>query len=145
MFNFEDHENSLVLEVEGVWKEFPGGCAIKIARWGNPDYDKALRALATKDRALLANNDDVSHARMLEITIKIMANTIIKDTRGFAIGGVEVKYTPEIGMKILKDRNFREKVRAYAEEEANYLKKNEEEEIAKSKSFADGGSPTAQS
>lgn len=125
MFDIEDLITSKDLEDNGVWKPIGHGAEIKVARIGNDAYLKMMRHGYKDERAVIDQEDDFSAEVQEKLLKKVYAHTILKDIRGITRKGVELKYTPELGLELLEIRDFREKVKAYAEEMQTFQVKAE--------------------
>lgn len=127
MLDFESLESNLQAEVEGVWRPLAKGARVKVARIGNDEYMKLLRRKFKSNRAVLEQEDDLAAEINEELLIEVYAHTILKDVEGIGVNGQLItKYTPEIGIKLLSARNFREKIKAYAEDMEAFLAKQED-------------------
>lgn len=118
------------LENEGVWCPFPQGAEALVARVGNEKYRSLLRKKWKASRAVLEQEDDFAANMSEDLMIEVYAETILLDLRGFALNGKPLgSYTPELGRKLLHQRAFRERIKAYAEDEANFREKKEAEAV----------------
>ncbi len=114
-------------EVEGVWRDLPRGAKIKVARWQNKEFQRMMRRNFKSNRVILEQEDDVSDSVSEEILIKVMAHTVLRDITGAGFKGKLIeKYTPDIGIELLKVKDFREKVRAYSEDFNSFSLKQED-------------------
>lgn len=117
-------------EVEGVWRDLPKGAAVKVGRWQNDEFQKMMRRKFKSNRVMLEQDDDISDKVSLDILVEVMAHTILKDVRNLKFGGSVIeKYTPAIGVKLLKVKDFRDKVRAFAEDVNVYRVKQEDDAV----------------
>jgi hypothetical protein len=118
------------LEVQGVWRDLPKGAAIRVARWQNTEFSRMMRLRFKANRDLIDGDDDLSDKVSLDILIEVMAATILKDVRNFGLEGKRIeKYTPEIGEKLLRVKDFREKVKAVSEQADQYRLKQEDKAV----------------
>ena len=114
-------------EVDGVWKDYARNASVKVGRWGNTAFTRLLRAKFKASRTLLDGEDDLADATSTDIMIEVMAHTILRDVKGFGFAGKAIEqYTPEIGMQLLKVKDFRERVKALSENIDDFLAKKEE-------------------
>ncbi len=130
MFDIENLETNLKLEEEGVWRPIGEGAEIKVARLGNAAYLKLLRTKYKANRAVLDMEDDLAQTMGEKIAIEVYARTILKDWRGIGSKGVPIEYSVENAEKLLGIKDFREKVKAYAETMELFQDKAEEKAIA---------------
>lgn len=132
MFDISSLMTSKAKETEGVWMPIGNEAKVKVARIGNDEYQKLLRRKYRANRAVLEQEDDLAAKVSEDVMIDVMAHTILKDVSGISINGAPIeKYTPEVGVQLLSIRDFREKVRAYADE-AELFREHAEESIVKS-------------
>lgn len=117
-------------EVDGVWRDLPRGAGVKVGRWQNDEFQKMMRRKFKSNRVMLEQDDDISDKVSLDILIEVMAHTILKDVKNIKFGGAVIeKYTPAIGIKLLTVKDFRDKVRAFAEDVNVYRVKQEDEAV----------------
>ena len=129
-FDVNDLKTNEDLEVGGVWRDLPKGAALKIARWQNTEFTKVMRSKYKASRDLIDGDDDLADKVGTDILIEVMALTILKDVKNVGIDGKLItKYTPEVGMRLLKVKDFREKVRAIADQADQYKDKKETEAV----------------
>lgn len=115
-------------EVEGVWRDLPRGGQVKVARWGNERFTRALRKKFKANRVVMEGDDDLSDKVSTDIMIEVMADTILMDVKGVGLNKKLIeKYTPEIGRQLMAVKDFRERIKALAEDVDSYLAKKEEE------------------
>lgn len=115
-------------EVEGVWCPLGNGARIKVARVNNDQYTKELRRKFKSNKAVLEQDDDFANEKSEEIMIEVFAKTILKDVEGITINGKDIgKYSPETGITLLRVKDFREKVKHYADNFDIFKKKEDEE------------------
>jgi len=117
-------------EVEGVWKTLSSTASVKIARWGNSDFSRMMRRKYKANRAVMEAEDDISEKVSVDILIEVMAATILRDVKGIGFKGKLIeKYTTEVGTELLKVKDFREKIKGFAEDVDSYLASKEEEAV----------------
>lgn len=122
---------------EGVWCPISRGVEALICRINNKAFRSESRSKVKANKAELDQDDDVSAELSEELMIEIYAKTILKDIRVSdptkVPGGVLTidgqpfeKYTTKLGIKLLSQDLFREKVRKFAEDEERFRLKGEE-------------------
>lgn len=117
-------------EVEGVWKSLSSKASVKVARWGNDNFNRMMRRKYKANRAVMEAEDDVSEKVSVDILIEVMASTVLMDVKGLGFKGKLIeKYTPEIGMELLRVKDFREKIKGFSEDVDSYLAAKEEEAV----------------
>jgi len=87
-------------EIEGVWEDFGDGCRIKIARAGNPNYEKEFQRLIKPHRKALRRNS-LSNDVAKELYAKCMARAIVLDWEGLEEDGKDIPYSVENAERIL--------------------------------------------
>lgn len=96
------------VEVTGVWHDLGDG-KIKIARYNNPVYQKAIRRLTTPFANLINAGTDESADKASEITIEAMAEAIVVDWKDVTDEGTPLEYSKENAVILLtKYPDFRE-------------------------------------
>lgn len=125
-FDIEELMTDKALEEEGVWRDLPRGGRVKVARTGNDAYIDLLARRYKQHRAVIDQEDSLSRKKQIEITIEVMAHTILKDVQIRRKGQLITKYTPELGMELLAIKDFRTKVSAFSEDFDAYQLKHEE-------------------
>lgn len=129
-FDLDSLATNPQLEVDGVWRDLPKGAKIKVARWGNEEFQRMIRRNFKSNRAVIEGEDEIADKVTEEILIKVMAHTVLRDAQGIKFKGEEItKYTPDIGIQMLKLKDFREKVKGLAEDMSAYQDKKEEEAV----------------
>ena len=131
-FDIDEIASDIDAENNGRWFNFPGGASVKIARANTDAFNNRARTLMKKRKAILDQDDEYAHKEQEKLLIEVYAHEVIKDLRHFRIAGKPTtEYTPEIGIKLLQNRNFREKVKAYAEDAESFMLKNAEDAVVK--------------
>jgi len=116
-------------EQEGVWVDLDKKTAIKVARSGNPKFQKLFRKLTKPyTRAMRSGtlNDDIAE----KILIQCLAETILLDWKGIEEDGKKVPYSVEKAIEYLGIKDFRDFVVSCADDFALY-KAEQDEETAK--------------
>ena len=132
-FDISDYITDAKAESEGVWrsigKDGKGRVReIKLARLNNDDYNSFLRRKQRANQPVLEQQDDDAFKLAEDINKEALARTIIK---GLRVNGQEVPYTVELGLELLKNRDFHAKVNALAGQMDAY-KEHSEEDLGKS-------------
>jgi len=118
-----------VKEKEGVLHDLGDGLKIRIARIGNPNYQKRFEALSKPHRRALRKGS-LSNEIAEELLIKCMSETIVLDWEGIEENGVEIPYSRENAVRILTDyHDLREHINDIANEMEGYKQEDEEEAI----------------
>lgn len=117
-------------EIEGIWMEdFGEGVRIKIARIGNPEYQKKITKFQKPHRKAMRRGtlpDSVADT----ILNRAVADTIVLDWEGIAEDGKLVPYSFENCLRILNEyKDFRDQViEAASEMETFKLEQDDESE-----------------
>ena len=129
--DFESFYTDHKAENEGVWVSIARDARIKIARASeaNESYTSALRAKFRDHRHDLEQEDDVSAKLQEDILIELYAYHVLKDVEGIKLEGEEVKYTPEVGLKLLRNRDFFARVRQHATNFEHFRQKAEDKAV----------------
>lgn len=125
----------LDLEESGVWIDIGDGAQLKIARVGNPNYQKVIRRLRAPYRAQIRNktlHEDLQD----DLVIKAFAEAILLDWKGLEDdNGKAIKYSQENAYQLMKDlKDFRALVGEIALEGEAFRRAEEEAEGKSSKS-----------
>ena len=98
-------------EIDGVWQELGGGAAIKVARLGNKEAQRAYKKMPKAVRNMV-DEGTMDGTQAESFLAGYLADNILKDWRGLADGGKDLPdYTTEEGKKfMLRFRRFRERV-----------------------------------
>ena len=107
-------------EQEGVWEPLADGIEIKVARIGNPNYQRIWEReikpyRAQVDRGLMADE------KMTEIIIKVMAEAVLLDWKSIEYGGKKLVYNRDNAIRILTELpDFRADVMFLANQQASF-------------------------
>ena len=110
-------------EKDGVWYDLADGLRMRIARIGNPNYQKTFQKLSKPHRRAIRRGtlpDEVAE----KLLIQCMAETIVLDWSGVEDEGVEIPYSKEAVITILT--RYPE-LRNYINDIANELEAFQEE------------------
>lgn len=130
MFDISNLETNLKSEDEGVWLPLGKGARVKVARIGNPAYQKALRSRYKANRAVLDMEDEAAAETAEQIAIQVYARTILKGWEGISVNNEEFPFSVENAEKLLTKKDFRERIKNYADAMENFQDKKEEEAIS---------------
>ena len=111
-------------ETEGVWYDIEDDLRIKIARIGNPNYQKRFQALSKPHRRAIRRGslpDKVAE----KLLVQCMAETIVLDWEGMIDEGKEIPYSTEAVIELLTKYP---ELRIYLNDIANELEGFQEEE-----------------
>jgi len=117
-------------EVEGVWETLGEGCKVLVARTGNPKYEKVYNRI-TKPYRQQIKRDSLSEEKARDITIQLIAESVLLDWQGIEEDGKPVKYSKKEAIRLLtKYKDFRNAVSELAGSIALF-KSQEDEELEK--------------
>lgn len=125
-------------EIEGVIRKISSGVSVRVARANNPEYRRLLRRKYKGSRGVLEQDDDTAMELSDELMQEVYAHTVLKDiivSDEMDADGVTPKYVvtidgeayrngdydPQIGLKILKNEPFRNKIKSIAEDQAAFM------------------------
>jgi len=110
-------------EQEGVWYDIAEGLRMKIARIGNPLYQKRFQALSKPYRRSIRRgtlSDDVAE----KLLVQCLSETIVLDWEGVEDEGVEILYSKDAAVTLLTKYP---ELRNYINDIANELEGFQEE------------------
>lgn len=125
---------------EGVWCPVDASTDIKIARYGNRTFQRALKRVMKPHKVMIDRgtlDDDTADALLVEA----MAEGILIDWRGMTQAGEPLEYTKSAAIKVLLDKNlrdFRELVVSLSQDMQLFRDEEIEEAEKKSQSLSDG-------
>jgi len=117
-------------EQEGVWRDdIAEDIKIKIARIGNPNYQKKFQTLSKPHRRAIRRgtlSDDVAE----KLLIQCLAETIVLDWKNIEVNGKPFPYSVENAIKLLTDLpELRNTINDIANELEGYQAEDEEEAV----------------
>ena len=128
-------------EAEGQWIEWSEGTRLKIARLGNPNYNRLLQAKMKPVRHL-RDRGTLPDAESSRILCEVIAETIITDWEGVEYEGKELSYSRENALMLLTElKDFREDVITVATEQSVF-RSEEIADSAKNSSRSSSGKRT---
>jgi hypothetical protein len=89
-------------EKKGIIKQIGEGAWVRIARIGNPDYERVLTALS-KPYRLQIQRGTLDPKIQDKLYIEVIAKTVLLDWGGITDNGVDVAYSVENAIKMLTD------------------------------------------
>lgn len=126
--SLEKHASDMVKETQGIWRELATapGVKMKIARFGNPDFEKALNEAQRPYKQTLRAGIELPDEKWTEITCSALAKGVIKDWSGIKDeDDNEIPYNSNDAYDLLMDnqfRNIREEITTLSREQQAYLK-----------------------
>lgn len=143
-----DIETDVGAEINGVWKTYKNSkFKVRIARVGNPAFDRASRDLKTDVATVNAARQALTPREQKRVMAKTVATHIIKDWEGLVEndGVTPIKYTPEKAEELLlRDgmADFYDWVMFEANRQESFRQTVEAEVRGNSQSVSDGSSST---
>lgn len=124
---FSKFKTNTTLEQDGVWVDIGEGAKVRVARFGNPAYQKHLER-SYKPYRKMQRTGTVPEELQRKLFIDAMANTILLDWSGFKDdNGADVPYSVSAAIEKLTDlKDFREFISELATEAETFR----DEEIA---------------
>ena len=118
-----------VKEKEGVWQDMGDGLKMRIARIGNPKYQKRFEALSKPHRRALRRGT-LSNEIAEKLLVQCIAETIVLDWEGVEENGKETPFSVENAVRILLEYpELRKYVEDIANEMEGYKAEDDEEAI----------------
>ena len=99
-FDLNDFRTDKTAKAQGVWIEFGGDAAFKLASFDNPAFTEAFRKM-TKPYTDLGRT--IPEADQIAIMAKCMAAHIILDWRNVFEGDKELKFSVEAAERLLTE------------------------------------------
>lgn len=118
-------------EIDGRWEQLTDGSRIKVARWGNPKFVRALDDEQAPYRTLISSGKlpaDIDRA----ILDRVAAKTILVDWEGLELDGEALDYSSDTAFLLLNDpelHEFRELVFNLARQGDGYRKEADKDEL----------------
>lgn len=123
-FDINDFKLDKSAKASGVWIEFGGDAAFKIAAFDNPSFTEAFRK-ATKPYNDLGKS--IPEDDQLEIMCRTMSHHVVLDWRGVFDGDEELVYSPDAAYRLLKELEWiRSKIITEAQKLENFKTKTRE-------------------
>lgn len=141
MLNIETLAVDPKLAIEGTWAPFAGGKFL-IARYNNPVAEQMRNSLfLTGDNMkVLQAGGEKADALAVEIEMEVMTTAVLLDWDDVAEADKALKYTPEVGKRLLTDERYRELLKFienYSIQRGNYRERTEAEVSDSVKATAD--------
>lgn len=111
-----------VLESSGVWFDISEEIGFLISRFGSSNQKaKALTAKYYKPYAALVQNGGMPEEKSTEISLRVFVESCMIDWKGIQIDGVEVPFSHEAALKLLKEMpDLADTLMTHASNSANY-------------------------
>jgi len=114
-------------EISGVWHDMGDGVRVKIARIGNPQYQKEFQRISKPYRNSIRRrslSDEVAE----RLLIDAMAKCIVLDWDGLEEDGVPIPYSVANAKRLLTEyRDFRDNINDFANEMEGFRQEEVEE------------------
>lgn len=118
-FDLNDFRVDEKKQVAGVWIDFGGGASSKLASLENPIF---IQAFQRKNKSYTeVQRDNLEEKEQENILLPLMARHVILDWKGVYDGDVEIKYSYEKALEVLREIKWvRDKVLAESRKIANF-------------------------
>ncbi len=114
---FAEFATNTAVEEAGAWVPYSGDIEFLIARSNNPTYARKLTKLFDRNRQLLNTKGKAAEDKAQEITIEVMAESILLGWKGtFTWKGQPLPYSKENAKTVLSVQDFRRWVQEKAED-----------------------------
>ncbi len=125
-------------EVDGVWEDITEDVRVKIARMGNPNYQKEIARLMKPHRRAVRRGT-VDDSVIEKCVTQAMARTVLLDWEGIEEDGKKVLYSFDEARRLLTEyKEFRDQVSEIASELETF-QDNEDEETVKNLKMSSAG------
>jgi hypothetical protein len=115
---------------DGVWVEYRGGVEFLIAYTKNRKFKNRASYFYKKNSKMLEAGGEVAADKLTEITIQVMAETVLLDWRGpMKLQGEVLTYNVTNAKRLLALEGFREWVSKQSEDLANFKAVQEAEDL----------------
>lgn len=138
----------LAMEQQGAWvryeiEDFKTDIWLRIARWGNPAFVKAVSEI-TAQRKVLLGVKELDAEQRIDVNREAACRTILTDWTGAAENGRPLPYSPEKALEFFRDpemRNFWSFVVSESMRDAHFRKELHEAGQKNSPTSSGGSSP----
>lgn len=118
-------------ELEGVWHNIDWVTSVRVARYGNSAFQKAMQKLLESAPKHKTSREEWRESDEYDAELNtIIAETILVDWKGMLYGGVEVEYSVNKAVEFLNDpklKDFRELILQLAMDASQYRAQDIEE------------------
>jgi hypothetical protein len=136
--SFADPKN----EVQGVWMDYRDGSRVKLARLGNPAFQKLFDKMRRPYLDMI-RRDKMPPERETHILCQCYARTLLLDWEGFEDGGKPLPYSEDAAERLLvAHMDFRNDVTRLAAEEEFFKRQTVEDSEKNSSKRSAGNSNT---
>jgi hypothetical protein len=121
------------LSVEGKWFNLSmlDGVEVKVAKSGNPNYEKLAQKLYKPYQDQIRRKITLSDSVTKRITTELLVNTLLMDWRGMpGEDGMEVPFSKEVARELLDDpelKEIREEILGFSDNFAAFQLEADEE------------------
>lgn len=122
---FEHFATDSLAETEGRELKLSKTAKLLVARASNRRHADAIRKAVEAGKIDLNDNSEQGNEVAEEVMIDIMADTILLGWSGISYQGRVVEYSPEMARTLLRIKDFRAKVNAFANNFENFKAKGE--------------------
>ena len=131
----KNYGTDLSKETEGVWfkSSVIEGLEFKIAKTGNPVYEKLVRKLYKPYIKQVRKGTDLPHSVTQEISNQLIVDALLLDWKGMpGVDGTEVPFSKSEAKALLEDRELKDlkaEIMEFADDGARFSIEYEEELI----------------
>lgn len=121
-------------EDNGKWMDFHGA-QVKLARMGNQKFNTLITEKYAEHEETLNKGGDEAEVLAEKLMAEVLAEAIIKDWKGFAFKGEELKYSKKAVIDLFSQRemrDFRREILNMADEVERFRMREEEEQLKNS-------------
>jgi hypothetical protein len=117
-------------EVQGRWHKLADS-EFLVARMNNDEYLKQLAALYEEHKDLIESGSEAGKKKDQEITLVLLARTILKGWKNVAYQGADLPYSEENAVKLLAVKDFRSYIQNISRDIENFRAKQEAKDLGK--------------
>lgn len=125
---FESYATDEVAEVEGRWFPLSKTAKVLVARTGNPNYLKSLRAKLKDNQIDAEDTSDENEKLVASLITETMAETILLGWKDLQYKGASLAYSRAAAKTLLEVKGFRKRIQDIADKLESFRVRDEVEQ-----------------
>lgn len=125
---FESYATDEVAEVEGRWFPLSKTAKVLVARTGNPNYLKSLRAKLKDNQIDAEDTSDENEKLVASLITETMAETILLGWKDLQYKGASLAYSRAAAKTLLEVKGFRKRIQDIADKLESFRVRDEAEQ-----------------